>query len=217
MNNKSKVKRGRPAHSPFELLAAKASILQAAADVFDRTEGEAPVEEVLKEAKISRATFYKHFTSKVALKEALFEFAANNFFQTIQEEVNQVEDPLERLNRGLHAFLSFHANRPRLYRTLMRSSLTPGTNLYSIRRKIIDRFSNFLAAEVERAGREPLDPLIYEALLGAVEGTSISVLKGSGKVDSSVISRAHAVLMRIIGSSLALKEDEIPPLPAVRD
>ncbi|MEE2904067.1 MAG: TetR/AcrR family transcriptional regulator [Myxococcota bacterium] len=214
MASKPKVKRGRPAHNSADLMAAKSSILQAAAQVFDRSDEEAPVEEVLKEAQISRATFYKHFTSKEVLKETLFEFAANNVFQTIQDEVNQVEDPLERLSRGLRAFLSFHANRPRLYRTLLRSSLTPGTSLYSIRRKIIAKFSNFLATEVERAGREPIDPLTYEALLGAVEGTSINVLKGSGEVDPETIQRAHAVLMRVIGSTLALKDDEIPPLPA---
>ena len=198
-------------------MAAKSSILQAAANVFDRSDEEAPVEKVLKEAQISRATFYKHFTSKEALKETLFEFAANNVFQTIQDEVNQVEDPLERLSRGLRAFLSFHATRPRLYRTLLTSSLTPGTSLYLIRRKIIAKFSNFLATEVERAGRDPIDPLTYEALLGAVEGTSINVLRGSGDVDPTTIQRAHVVLMRIIGSTLALKEDEIPPLPTAHD
>ena len=94
--------------------------------------------------------------------------------------------------------------------------MTPGTNLYAIRRKTIDRFSKFLAAEVERAGREPVEPLIYEALLGAVEGISISVLKGHGEVDPKIIERAHAVLLRVLGSTLALQEDDIPPIPPLK-
>jgi len=194
-------------------MAAKASILRAAAAVYNRTGEDAPVEEILKEAEISRAHFYKHFSSKEALQEALLEFATKTVLAAVEDAVRGCDDDGDRLDAGIRAFLSFHAHQPGVYRVLLSCALTPGTKLHQIRARALDRFASLFADEVVRAGRVPADPFVYRALVAAVEGTSIRILRGQGQVDPSVLERARAALQRIVAATLAQDGDPVPPLP----
>ena len=215
MVNETKAKRGRPRLGPSDVIAAKMSIIAAAAQVYERDGGDAPIEEILKTAGISRATFYKHFSSKVALLEAMLEYGSETMLTAVERAAQGPDDLVERIDAGIRTFLSFHSLQPGVRRVLLAAALPPGTRLHEIRNRSLDRFAALLASEVERAGRAPVSPVVYQALIAAVEGTSIRMLRRDGDFDAVVIEEARAALVRIISATLSAEGEIIPPLPPV--
>jgi AcrR family transcriptional regulator len=209
----TKGKRGRPPLGAFEVTLAKASILRSAAVVYNRTGKDGPVQAILEEANVSRATFYKHFPSKEALQEALLDVALNAMLGEVEDAIGRADALVDRIDAGIRTFLSFHVQQPGVYRVLLAAALPPGTAIHDIRARALDRFAALLAAEVERAGRAPVSPLIHQALVAAVEGVSIHILQGEGRVDPGLIEQARAALVRVIAATLAEDDDPVPPLP----
>lgn len=204
MTDTRRARRGRPPLGPFDLMVARATILQAAAVVYDRAGEDARVEDILREAGISRATFYRHFDSKDALQAALLEVATETLLGAVEGAVREAETAADRIDAGVRAFLGFHAHQPGVYRVLLESALAPGTELHAIRARALDRFAEFLAIEAERTGLAPLEPLVFQALVAAIEGTSVRILTDSPKVDPEVLERARAALVHIISASLGV-------------
>ena len=186
-------------------MVAKASILRAAATVYNRTGADASVEEILQEAGISRATFYRHFRSKEALQEALLAFASQTLLDAVENAAAETESPAERIDAGVRAFLSFHGEQPGVYRVLLASALAPGSELHEIQARARDRFASLLESEVERAGLASVDPLVLHALVAAMEGTSVGLLLHRPDVDPDVLERARAALVHIVSATLGVE------------
>ena len=211
--SRAKARRGRPPLSVFEVEAARTSILAAAATVYNRTGQDTPVQEILEEAQVSRATFYKLFSSKEALQKSLLEFSIDLMLGAIEDAARAEDDPRDRVDAAIRTFLDFHAQQPGVYRILLASALHPGTPIHQVRMQAQERFAALFADEVARAGRPPVDPLILHGLVAAIEGVSIHILRGGGTVDEQMLERARAVLVRLIAATLAENEDPVPPLP----
>lgn len=207
------VRRGRPPLDEAQIQAARASILAAAQIVYSRTGKDVPVQEILEEAKVSRATFYKFFPSKEELHVALLGFGVDLMLASVASAVQQEKEPLDRVVAAIDAFFSFHPTQQGLFRILLAASLAPGTPIYELRRASMRRFASLFAAEVERAGREPVEPFIHRALVAAIEGISIHLLQGEGPIDAGELARAKAALVRLVAATLAEEDDPVPALP----
>jgi AcrR family transcriptional regulator len=214
---KTTARRGRPPLDPFQIEAARASLLAAAAAVYNRTGQDGPVQAILNQAGVSRATFYKLFPSKEALQTALLEISIKVMFRAIEDAVGRADAPVERIDAAIHTFLDFHALQPGVYRTLLAAALPPGTPLHEVRLRGLERFSALFAAEVERAGRAPVDPLIHQGLVAAAEGVSSHILRGGGRVDPNILDRARVALVRLIAATLGLEGTVLPPPPRPDD
>lgn len=208
-----RVRRGRPPLDRGQIQQARAKILAAAQLVYSRTGRDVPVQEILTEAKVSRATFYKFFASKEALHIGLLEFGVELMLGRIREAVQQQEVPLQRVVAAVDAFFAFHTIQRGLFRILLAASLTPGTPIHELRRASLGRFADLFAAEVERAGRAPVDPFVHRALVAAIEGVSIHLLRKDGPLDEAELVRAKRALVRVVAATLAEDDDPVPPLP----
>lgn len=210
-------KRGRPAQGPLGAELAKASILHAAAAVYRRLGEDVPVQLILDEAGVSRATFYKHFSSKQELQTALLSVAIETVIGAIRAAVAQESEPLARIDAGVRTFLGFHAREPGVYRVLLAAALTPGTPLHEVRARSLERFAHLLGTEMAgRAGQEPPDPLVLDALVAAQEGISIRILR-DGDPDPALLDRARRALVRVVAATLAEPGELLPPLPKIRN
>jgi len=204
---------GRPRSTPSEIEATKQAILAAAATVYARSGDEPPVQEVLDAAKVSRATFYKYFPAKDALQKALLDATVTLMLNAIQGAIDAETTPVARVDAAIRTYLQWVARSPALYRTLLTTALRPGSPTAEIRQKGIARFAKQLASEVERAGLPAADPLVYQALVLAAEGTAMRLVQTQQPPEAAFVERARKSLVRIIAATLSQGGDDIPPLP----
>jgi AcrR family transcriptional regulator len=99
--------------SDAAMLARREDILDTATELFAEYGFSDAVTQVLAERlQVGKGTIYRHFPSK----RELFLAAADRVMRKLQERVNAniagIDDGLERIERGIAAFLSFFAEHP---------------------------------------------------------------------------------------------------------
>lgn len=215
MMQKTKKKRrpGRPSLSPSEIAAARASILTAAAVVYDRTGVDTHLDAILDQAEVSRATFYKYFETKEAMQEALLERAVTTMLDAIEVAFGSAPGTWQGVKSGVSTFLAFHTAQPGLYRALVASAMDPGSTLYAVRMRGRERFAILFAESVVAAGGAARSMFVYRALAGALEAVSFQILEGQAAVDPQDVAEADALMLRLLWSVLGTEEEPPPPLP----
>jgi AcrR family transcriptional regulator len=93
--------------------ARREDILEMATELFaDQGFSDAVTQALADRLGVGKGTIYRHFPSK----QALFLAAADRVMRKLQEQVNVniagIDDGLERIERGIAAFLSFFAEHP---------------------------------------------------------------------------------------------------------
>ena len=114
---------------------------------------------------------------------------------------------------GVSGFAAADALAQRGARVLVVDAATPapGTTPYE-RARILE----ILDVEVRESQGRRVDPMVLKGLLLAVEGLSNAFLAEAveGKIDRP---RAERVMLRIMGSTLALDGGPLPPMPLARE
>jgi AcrR family transcriptional regulator len=95
------------------MLARREEILETATELFaDHGFSDAVTQALAERLQVGKGTIYRHFPSK----RDLFLAAADRVMRKLQEQVNAniagIDDGLERIERGMAAFLSFFAEHP---------------------------------------------------------------------------------------------------------
>lgn len=130
------------------------------------------VEAVVKRARISRQTFYEHFTNKELCFLAAFDHAANQFYATIEAALGSPDDDvLTRLDRVLDTYLDALAGAPALARVFVIEVYSAGDAAVSQRITRSEEFSGAIADAITRGGswHRGLDPhFIARALTGSI-------------------------------------------------
>ena len=103
-------------------------ILRAASEVFGRLGyADTRVEDILEEAGISRPTFYRYFKSKDDVFDAVDEVLSMSFLQTWTAAVASVEDPLDKVEKGIDAYLQWLRATGPVAGVTARESSRPGS------------------------------------------------------------------------------------------
>lgn len=176
---------------------ARGAILQAATAVFARSGYAATrVEDILEEAGIARRTFYRHFSNKDEVLAAIYEIATTELIAAIRASVAASPDSLEAILAALDAYLDYHVANARLLEILELQAMRSDSLLAPIRQ----RFRDDLAEILDRAARARTgvqhDPLIYIALISALEGTSLHLLaNGATKKEAARAKKAMRFLL----------------------
>lgn len=185
---------------------AKSAVVAASAQVFTRLGfGAARVEDILEAAGIARRTFYKHFTSKEAVLSALYDLATSELLRVIAADIEREQDRLAAVRRCMDLYLDYHVDNAGLVKVLVEQAVRSDSPLAEGRR----RFRRDLVWLLDDAVRERTgvvhDPMLYAALLSALEGLSLDLLGGSpGKpATRSEVDRAKAVMHLLIERVLA--------------
>ncbi|MFZ2172624.1 MAG: TetR/AcrR family transcriptional regulator [Rhodococcus sp. (in: high G+C Gram-positive bacteria)] len=133
-------------------VAVRDEILEATARLMlAHSFGELSVAQILKEAGISRATFYSYFGSKFSVLSGLLARAMDDMFETVQPFLVRAEgdDPEVALERSMRAVTGmWHRHRLVLQATNHHWHSEP--ELRTLWLQIVDRFVDAGAAEIER-------------------------------------------------------------------
>jgi AcrR family transcriptional regulator len=162
----------------------RAGILDAALAVFSaRGYHASSIDDIAREAGISKALIYEHFDSKQGLYGDLLERNANELFERLASSIAavEVEAGAARLATGLDAFFSFVEERRDAWRILFRDVSDPETS--AALERIVEQVTSVVAAliaqdpgarsqdkhESERAIR-----VLAQMLVGAVQSVANS-------------------------------------------
>jgi AcrR family transcriptional regulator len=160
----------------------RAAILASALTVFSaRGYHPASIDDIAREAGISKALIYEHFSSKFDLYADLLEDHADELFARLAGAVAEVESGAPRLAAGLAAFFGFVEERRDAWRMLFREAADPEAAA------VLDRIVAQVAAVVatliaedpdarsrvqSEADRDQTIQLLAQMLVGAVQAVA---------------------------------------------
>lgn len=174
--------------------------------VAERGYAAATVGAVLSRARISRQTFYEHFTDKQDCFLAAFDRSADRFAKLIEHSLGSSRDPaLVRLDRIVEAYLGALTENPNLARVFMIEIYAAGYPAVSRRLARAETFATTLAQAVTmgRRWRGGLDPLfVARSVTGAISGL-VTELINAGDIEA-----LPGLRPRIVALVAALLEED---------
>jgi AcrR family transcriptional regulator len=176
----------------------RAGILDAALAVFSaRGFHSSSIDDVAREAGISKALIYEHFESKQGLYADLLERNANELFERLASALAGVgvESGAARLATGLDAFFSFVEERRDAWRILFRDVVDPETS--AVLGRMVEQVTAVVAAliaqdpgaKVRDEDNEQGIRVLAQMLVGAVQSVA------NWWAEHPEVAREHAVEM----------------------
>ncbi len=112
------------------------------------------IADIVREAGVSRRTFYEQFDDKPSALIALYESASLRGLRVLRESIDPARDWQTQVDQALSAYLGSLAQNPVLLRTLFVEILGLGATGLAARRRVHDQMADFIL-DVINAGREP--------------------------------------------------------------
>jgi AcrR family transcriptional regulator len=148
---------------------------------------ETTIADIVREASVSRRTFYEHFSTKAECLVALYEAASRNALKVLRDAIDPDKDWHAQLETALAAYFACLAANPVLMRTLYVEILGLGPDGLAARRRSNQALVDFMLGVVNGRDRQgpPLSPLmavtvvggINELVLQAIEDDRVSLLE----------------------------------------
>ena len=160
----------------------RAAILESALAVFSaRGYHLASIDDIAREAGISKALIYEHFSSKLELYANLLEDQAGELFARLAAAVGEVESGEARLATGLSAFFGFVEERRDAWRILFREAADP--EVAAVLDRLVAEVTAVVATLIaedpgarsrveSQADRDQAIRLLAQMLVGAVQAVA---------------------------------------------
>ncbi|HSV46764.1 MAG TPA: TetR/AcrR family transcriptional regulator [Ramlibacter sp.] len=135
--------------------------------------GDTTIADIVREAGVSRRTFYEHFAAKPDCLVALYEAASHNALKVLQATIDPAHEWQTQVERALGAYLGSMADNPVLMRTLFVEILHLGTEGLAARRRVNDELAGFILGVVNAGapaarGNPPLARGMAVAIVGGI-------------------------------------------------
>lgn len=171
---------------------------------------EITVGDIVAQAHVSKRTFYEQFATKDACLMALFEHLADHTLALIAADYHPGEDTAQAIEGVTRAYLLHLQRQPVLVRALYIELMAVGAEGVAVRRRITQRFADFLIHQVDMArAQDPTKTPLPEPLAtAAVGGANELILQAieAGRADRlaeltpAVTTFLHTVLRQPIPS-----------------
>jgi AcrR family transcriptional regulator len=161
----------------------RVAILESALAVFaERGYHVSSIDDIAREAGVSKALIYEHFESKQQLYAELLEEHAGELFERLAEAMDEAGSTgAARLAVGLDAFYRFVEERRVAWRMLFREASDP--EMVAVLERIVGQVTGVVAALIaadpgsrtpasEEAGREQAIQMLAQMLVGSVQSLS---------------------------------------------
>lgn len=136
------------------------------------------IADIVREAGVSRRTFYEHFAGKPQALIALFEAASRNALQVLRAAIDPARDWQAQVEQAMTAYLGCLAQNPVLLRTLFIDILGLGAPGLAARRRANGEIARFMGSVINACQATPVlaDDMamavvggIHELVLQAIE------------------------------------------------
>ncbi|TFY99453.1 TetR/AcrR family transcriptional regulator [Ramlibacter henchirensis] len=127
------------------------------------------IADIVREASVSRRTFYEHFQSKSECLVALYEAASHNALKVLRAAIDPAHPWQTQVEQALAAYFAGLASNPLLMRTLYIEILGLGPEGLAARRRVNREIASFMLDVVNGASPEkPLSPQMAMAVVGGI-------------------------------------------------
>lgn len=205
---------GRPPASEAAVAAMRGRIMEAAGRTFG-VHGwvGTTVEGVLKEAGISRPTFYKYFRNLEEVLGEVVRRANEDLVASLAAQVGAEHDPFGKIEAAVDAFLDWGERMGVLVRVLYAEAHLRESPVSKHRDRTLGAMASMFALQAEASGRAGTDPLVFDALVHVIEHLGSGYLVGARSPARR--RRCRAAILRIVLATLAEGDDavRVPPLP----
>jgi AcrR family transcriptional regulator len=130
--------------------------------------GDTTIADIVREASVSRRTFYEHFATKADCLIALYEAASHNALKVLRGAIDPSHPWQTQVEQALAAYLGCLAGNPVLLRTLYVEILGLGATGLASRRRVNQEIADFMLDAVNTGRSAPLSPGMAMAVVGGI-------------------------------------------------
>jgi AcrR family transcriptional regulator len=154
------------------------------------------IADIVREAGVSRRTFYEHFATKAECLVALYEAASRNALKVLREAIDPRHDWEQQVERALRAYLECMASNPLLMRTLFIEILHLGPDGLAARRGVNQEIADYMLAVV---GRDHITPELAMAVVGGIHELVLQAIE-EGRVErlGEITGAASALVKAVV-------------------
>jgi AcrR family transcriptional regulator len=156
---------------------------------------ETTIADVVREAGVSRRTFYEHFSGKAECLVALYEAASRNALKVLRDAIDPSHGWEEQAERAIGAYLRCMADNPVLMRTLFVEILALGPEGLQARRRVNREIADYMVAVV---AAPHVTPDLAMAVVGGIHELVLQAVE-DGKVDElPALTATAAALVKAV-------------------
>jgi AcrR family transcriptional regulator len=185
----------------------RSRILDAAADVFaDKGYYDARVDEIVEISHTSKGAIYHHFPSKNYIFFALIDKFTELLEERLKTAIEKEEHGLQRLDVALKVCMQTFGQHRRLAKITLVQAVGLGESFETKRRKINDRFAEFIKEYLDQAVADGSIPamdteVVARAWMGALNEVVLRWIYTGSPEPARAIPALRALLLRSIGVS----------------
>lgn len=170
---------------------------------------EATIADIVREAAVSRRTFYEHFADKAACFVALYEAASDNALAELRDTIDPALDWEAQVERALVAYFRVLSGNPVLLRTLFIEILGLGAQGLAARRRVNQQLADLMLDVVnhrpgQRRRTSPLQPQMAMAVVGGINELVLQAIEQGTAGDLQPLVQPAGALLR---AAIALDSD----------
>jgi AcrR family transcriptional regulator len=137
------------------------------------------IADIVREAAVSRRTFYEHFSTKTECLIALYETASRLGLQAVSEAFDPAQPWHTQVEQAMTAYMDYLAQDPVLLRTLFVEILGLGLPGLAARRRVNAEIANFIQVAINssESGEVPAAHLSSQMAMTVVGGINELVLQ----------------------------------------
>lgn len=182
-----------------EIHAHRSRLLEGMARaVADKGYADTTIADIVREASVSRRTFYEHFAGKADCLVALYEAASHNGLKVLRDAIAPQHGWEEQLERALGAYLGCMAASPVLMRTLFIEILGLGPAGMAARRRVNQEIADYMLAVVNRGARRQLTPELAMAVVGGIHELVLQAIEDGKVTELPELTATAAELVKAV-------------------
>ncbi|HEX7888176.1 MAG TPA: TetR/AcrR family transcriptional regulator [Ramlibacter sp.] len=153
------------------------------------------IADIVREASVSRRTFYEHFSTKAECLVALYTAASHNALKVLREAIDPGRGWEQQLEAGIRAYLGCMAANPVLLRTLFVEILHLGPEGLAARRHVNQAIADYMVGVVNTPH---VTPQVAMAVVGGIHELVLQAIE-DGQVDElPVLTTTATALVRAV-------------------
>jgi AcrR family transcriptional regulator len=161
--------------------------------------GASTIADIVREASVSRRTFYEHFATKADCLVALYENASRNALAVLRATLDPERDWHNQIEEAITAYLGYLGSNPVLTQTLFIEILGLGSPGLAARRRVHQEIADFMRAVINASeGSQVLSPELAMAMVGSVNELALELIEQDRVHEMKTIAVTTATLVRAV-------------------